>query len=321
MSEASSKELAKTWPYTRSTSFVEALREAAGKWFKKRSKDTHGKMKYCLATHKMWAENIICREVEYYIRDEQKKNRGESPFILHKYVHHGLSSQAMAFNLLGPLIVRKDFAPLEAALAKIGIKWAEGKETKARFEYEDRGVFNEDVGQPTSIDLYLEGEGGRLFIEAKLSEKEFGGCSIFAGGDCEGRNPYPNRLDSCYLHHTGRKYWDELLQPEFSDVSLLNGPICPFACYYQFFREVLFALHHDDGTFILLHDDRNPAFLRKDSDGVVQGGLWPFLYEAIPHSLRHRVGRLSIQDLVAEIEKSPKHKDWIGEFKEKYGLK
>jgi hypothetical protein len=172
---------------------VEALREAAGKWFKKRSKDTHGKMKYCLATHKMWAENIICREVEYYIRKEQEGNSGESPFILHKYVHHGLSSQAMAFNLLGPLIVRKDFAPLQAALARIGIAWS-GEVFDARFEYEDRDVFNEDVGQPTSIDVLLAGKDNSLFIEVKLSEKEFGGCSIFAGGDCEGRNPYPGSL-------------------------------------------------------------------------------------------------------------------------------
>jgi hypothetical protein len=226
----------------------------------------------------------------------------------------------MAFNLLGPLIVRNDFAPLETALANNGIKWTGGKETKARFEYEDRDVFNEDVGQPTSIDLYLEGEGGKLFIEAKLSEKEFGGCSIFVGGDCEGRNPYPDRLGTCYLHHIDRRYWKELKKYDFSHASLLNGAICPFANYYQFFREVLFALHHKDGTFILLHDERNPAFLRKDSDGTVQGGLWPFLYEAIPHSLRHRVGRLTIQSLVEEIQESPRHQDWIYEFKAKYGM-
>lgn len=320
MEELSSKELAKSWPYKRHTSFVETLREAAGKWFRKHhKKKVHQRMPYCLAKHDMWEHNILCRDVVEYIRAEQEKNRGESPFILHKYVHHGLSSQAMAFNLLGPLVKREDFAPLEAALAKIGIKWAGGKETKARFEYEDREVFNEDVGQPTSIDFFLAGKDSSLFIEAKLSEKEFGGCSIFAGGDCEGRNPYPDKLGRCYLHHIGRKYWSELKKYDFSHASLLNGAICPFANYYQFFRELLFALHKG-GTFILLHDERNPAFLRQTVTGEPEGGLWPFLYEAIPHSLRNRVGRLTIQSLVAEIEKSPRHQHWIGEFKKKYGM-
>ena len=320
MSASSSRSLAQKWSYIRHEEFVETLREAAEKWFNAHDKEIRGKMKYCLATHKMWAENIICREVEDYIRNEQEVNRGKSPFILHKYVHHGLSSQAMAFNLLGPLVVRKDFAPLEAALAKIGIEWSEGENPEARFEYDERNVFKEDVGQPTSIDFYLEGKGGKLFIEVKLTEKEFGGCSIFAGGDCEGRNPYPDKLGSCYLHHIGRKYWIELKKHDFSHARLLNGAICPFANYYQFFREVLFALHQK-GTFVLLHDERNPAFLRRAATGEEEGGLWSFLYEAIPHSLRHRVGRLTIQSLVKEIEKSGRHNDWIGEFKEKYGLK
>jgi hypothetical protein len=150
-------------------------------------------MPYCLAKHELWEHNILCRDVIEYIQEERENHLGESPFILHKYVHHGLSSQAMAFNLLGPLIERNDFAPLQAALARIGIAWS-GEVFDARFEYEDRDVFNEDVGQPTSIDVFLAGKDNSLFIEVKLSEKEFGDCSIFAGGDCEGRNPYPGSL-------------------------------------------------------------------------------------------------------------------------------
>ena len=319
MKKLSSKELAKTWPYTRHEEFVKPLRDAAAKWFETHNKEIHSRMPYCLAKHELWEHNILCRDVIEYILEERENFLGESPFILHKYVHHGLSSQAMAFNLLGPLVVRNDFAPLQAALARIGIAWS-GEVFDARFEYEKRKVFNEDVGQPTSIDVFLAGKDNCLFIEAKLSEKEFGGCSIFAGGDCEGRNPYPDRLGRCYLHHIGRTYWSELKKHDFSHASLLNGPICPFANYYQFFREVLFALHHDDGTFILLHDERNPAFLRRAATGEPEGGLWPFLYEAIPHSLRNRVGRLTIQSLVDEIEKSGRHADWIYEFKKKYGM-
>ena len=318
MCEASSKKLAKSWRYTRHEEFVRSLRKAAETWFRDKDYEVHNNIRYCLAQHCMWPNNIICDEVVEYICKEQNNYAKQSPFILHKYVHHGLSSQAMAFNLLGPLIVRNDFAPLQAALARIGIAWS-GEVFDARFEYEKRQVFNEDVGQPTSIDVCLAGKDNCLFIEAKLSEKEFGGCSIFADGDCEGRNPYPDRLGTCYLHHIGREYWNELKKYDFSYTSLLNGAICPFASYYQFFREVLFALHQN-GTFILLHDERNPAFLRQAATGKTEGGLWPFLYEAIPHSLRNRVGRLSIQTLVDEIQKSGRHDDWIGEFKMKYGM-
>lgn len=319
MSASSSRSLAQKWPYTRHEEFVKTLRDAAAKWFETHGYEIHSRMPYCLAQHCMWPNNIICDEVVEYICKEQKKHAKQSPFILHKYVHHGLSSQAMAFNLLGPLIERNDFAPLQAALARIGIAWS-GEVFDARFEYEDRDIFNEDVGQPTSIDVFLAGKDNSLFIEVKLSEKEFGGCSILAGGDCEGRNPYPDKLGSCYLHHIGRKYWIALKEHDFSHARLFKGEICPFAKYYQFFREVLFALHQK-GTLVLLHDERNPAFLRRAATGEEEGGLWPFLYEAIPHSLQHRVGRLTIQSLVNEIQESPKHQDWIYEFKAKYGLK
>ena len=111
----------------------------------------------------------------------------------------------------------------------------------------------------------------------------------------------------------------KLIKFDLDKTHLFDGEICPFANYYQFFREVLFALHQN-GTFILLHDERNPAFLRRADDGTVQGGLWPFLYEAIPPRWQNRVGRLSIQSLVEEIGNSGRHNDWIGEFKAKYGM-
>lgn len=307
MSASSSRK----WPYTRHEEFEETLRDAAAKWFETHGYEIHSRMPYCLAQHCMWPNNIICDEVVEYICKKEI-----SP---HTWLHSGLSSQAMLFNLMGPLVKRGDYEPLEKALASIGITWSSGKEAVACFEYKNQEVFNEV--QPTSIDLHLRGkDGDSLFIEAKLKEPDFGGCSKIKAGDCEGRNPYPNRRNSCYLHAIGIEYWQVITELGFDKARLFNGPICPFANYYQFFREVLFALCND-GTFILLHDERNPAFLRKDSNGVEQGGLWPFLYEAIPHSLRHRVGRLTIQSLVKEIQESPKHQDWIYEFKEKYGLK
>ena len=313
-----SRQMAKTWPYTRYKSFEASLRKAAELWFSKRGHETHPKMKYCLARHDLWAKNLICEDVADYIRREQERHLGEDSFPLHKYLHHGLSSQAMAFNLVGPLIVRNDLAPLKIAIEKLGVPWPEGK-VEAVFEHDDRSVFNEDNGQPTSIDIILSGSCNSLFIEAKMAEREFGGCSVFAGGDCEGRDPYPERLGECYLHHIGRKYWQRLDELGFSEAALVKGAICPFANYYQFFREATFAFAKQ-GSFILLHDSRNPAFLRSADDRNDQGGLWPFLYEAIPQNLRQRVGRLTIQMVVEAIQESGGHEDWIEEFKNKYGL-
>ena len=318
MAQANSRQLARTWPYTRYKKYEAAVRKAAEQWFSERGYKTHHKMRYCLADHDLWPKNIICEEVAEYICQEKDRLLGQDSYPLHKYLHHGLSSQALAFNLIGPLIVRNDLAPLKIVVQRLGIEWPSGK-VKAAFEHDDRSVFNEDNGQPTSIDIVLTGESNSIFIEAKFVEREFGGCSVFAGGDCEGRNPYPEQLGKCYLHHIGREYWQRLDELGFSESELVKGAICPFANYYQFFREAAFAFTKR-GSFILLHDERNPAFLKSTGDGETQGGLWPFLYEAIPEELRHRTGRLTIQMVVEAIQESGRHEDWIGEFKKKYGI-
>ena len=185
-------------------------------------------MSYCLQNWNEWKNNIILDEVAYYIGDFKKKceEKGK-PFPLHKYAHHGLSSQAMAFNLIGPLITRKDFEPLIEILKRNKVE----KPTQimsASFEFEDREVFNEDSGQPTSIDIVLKDNDGSpiFFIESKLSEKEFGGCSVFAGGDCNGQNPISNK-GKCYLHFIGRKYWDLMDKYGFSEI-LEKEKICIF---------------------------------------------------------------------------------------------
>lgn len=147
----------------------------------------------------------------------------------------------MAFNLIGPLIVRNDLEPLRIAAERNKISWPTGNIT-AGFEHEDREVFNEDVGQPTSIDITIIGESAPLFIEAKLSEREFGGCSVFSDGDCEGKNPYPNNLDSCYLQHIGRKYWDLVKEHGFGMAPIMNGQICPFVITTSSFERSCFLL-------------------------------------------------------------------------------
>ena len=317
MSE-SSRSKAHTWPYPRHREFEDDLRRVASKWFADRQFPVNHKYPFILAEWERWQDNLIDRDVADYIETERgRREARREGFPLHKYVHHGLSSQAMLFNLVGPLIVRKDLAPLRDAMEREGVQWPAGA-VEADFEFEDRRVFNEDAGQPTSIDLVVKDSAGqpRIFIESKLVEREFGGCSVFGMGDCDGRNP---ALDpqSCYLHHIGRGYWTLLQQHGFLEGPLVNDSMCVLANHYQFFRELLLALHLD-GVFILLSDERNPTFHCRGRNGHDRG-LMPLLLGMVPAGLRNRVGSVSIQQVVSAIKDSERH-PWIREFETKYGL-
>ncbi|MCL5257283.1 MAG: hypothetical protein M1319_05750 [Chloroflexi bacterium] len=309
---------AKSWPYARRKDFEKSLQLEAGEWFKSKAYPVDKTYPYILEKWEQWPSNIILPEVvDYVLKEKEKAEALRKPFPLHKYIHHGLSSQAMMFNLIGPLVVRNDFSALRKALTANEIPWP-GGEISARFEVEDRSVFNEDSGQPTSIDLEIRGAAGfaPLFIEAKLVEREFGVCSVFRDGDCDGCNPAQD-LDSCYLHFIGRKYWSQMKDHGFLGGNLLESPICPLASYYQFFREALFAAAQG-GYFVLLHDERNPAFVRGKSAG--QPGLLPFLRSLSPDPLREKIGSVTIQRVFEAIRDSGRHNDWTGEFVKKYGM-
>lgn len=313
---SSSRANARTWPYPRHRDFEDRLRKAAATWFAEKRLAVSDRYPYILAEWEQWPQNIILPQVAAYIQEEWTRRQAERRgFPLHKYLHHGLSSQAMLFNLVGPLIVGGDLLPLQQALADQGITCPEGA-LKVSLEYEKRTVFNEDTGQPTSLDLMLEDElGSSVFMEAKLVEREFGGCSVFGAGDCDGRNPAQD-FSLCYLHHLGRRYW-ELLDKHGS----LSGPIgqnatCILSTYYQFFREVVFALELR-GIFVLISDERNPTFSCSGPQG--QRGLMPFLLSLMPQPARARVATVTIQQVVAAIKASGRY-EWVDEFERKYGL-
>lgn len=313
----SSRARARTWPYPRHRDFEKGLRRAAAAWFENQGFAVSARYPYILAEWQQWPQNIILPEVARYIQGEWERRQAEQRgFPLHKYVHHGLSSQAMLFNLVGPLIVEADLSPLREVLLQQGVPCPE-RALVADLEYEDRAVFNEDTGQPTSIDLALQGEPGSapVFVEAKLVEKEFGGCSVFAAGDCDGRNPARD-FSLCYLHHLGRRYWELLERHGFLSGPIGESPICILSSHYQFFREVIFALELG-GAFVLLSDARSPTF---HCDGP-QGprGLMPFLLSLIPSSARNCVATATIQQVLAAARASGRH-GWVGEFEWKYGL-
>jgi len=311
-----SRRRAKSWPYPRRIRLESELRKAAAAWFAERGFEQHTRYPFCLARRDLWPQNTIDSDVVAYVQSEiatrEAQGRG---FPLHDWVHHGLSSQAMLFNLVGPLIVRNDLAPLRDVFAQQGIPWPPQADRPV-LEYEDRNVFNEDSGQPTSVDLvFADDTAPRVFVEAKLVEPEFGGCSVFRDGDCDGRNPVPD-LAGCYLHHIGRRYWTVLEKHRLLEGPLGTDASCVLANHYQFFREVGLALEND-GVFVLLSDERSPVFW---CDGPLgERGLMAHLLKLVPGSLRHRIARVSIQQLVGAIKATGRHA-WIAEFERKYAL-
>ncbi len=313
-----SRRRAQNWPYERREAYERRLQTTAAKWFAARGCSVRPKDRYILAEWDQWPENIILPEVAGFIAAARRdcESRGV-PFPLHKYIHHGLSSQAMLFNLIGPLVVRRDLTPLQTAFLAAGIPWP-GDGATATFEVEDRSVFNEDSGQPTSVDLVISGNGlaPGLYIEAKLSEHEFGVCSVFDQGNCEGMNPAADS-SLCYLHFIGRRYWQRMAEHGCLEGPLLQSPVCLLAGYYQFFRELLFAVHKG-GYFVLLYDRRNPTFVRLGPSG--ERGLLPFLTSLLPDALRAWVRRIAIQDVFDAIMASGRHDDWAPQFAEKHDL-
>jgi len=302
------------WPYPRHGDFEARLKQAAARWFAAKGYPVNPRQRYILDAWENWHRNIILPEVATYIDGQiaGREQRSEG-FALHRSVHHGLSSQALLFNLAGPLVVSGDFEPLRAAFEEAGLPWPE-EPCSATFEYEDRSVFAEYQPQPTSIDVVVRGTPP-VFIECKLVETEFGGCSVHRDGDCPAANPSRD-YSLCYLHHIGRRYWVLMEKHGLIVGPILNDSRCILASHYQFFRELVFALE-GGGLFVLLHDERSPTFCFHGPQG--DHGLMPLLLQMLPDDVRHRVGIVSIQRVVEQIKASGRH-PWIDEFEAKYAL-
>ena len=101
---SNSRAQARTWPYPRHRTFEESVRQAATQWFKDHGHTVNAQYPYILAEWKDWPANIICSEVVKLVEAERQRREAiQEGFPLHKFIHHGLSSQAMVFNLVGPL--------------------------------------------------------------------------------------------------------------------------------------------------------------------------------------------------------------------------
>jgi len=303
-----------TWPFPHGKEWEEDLKRHLAQYFEgEKFKDQKfpisSRHPYILAKHSDWHKNILLDRVAQYF-DIEIANRH---FALHKWIHHGLSSQAFLFNLLGPLVVDKQWHIFDEILRQTGIRLS-ASITDAKFEVEDPEVFNELRGQPTSIDLCLyTGDIEEVFIEFKFTEKNFGGCSVFNDGDCDGRNP-ANDFNLCYLHYIGRKYWELMKKHGLLSKQIKRDSQCPFSTLYQLYRLILFAIEKN-GHFLLLYDERNPSFLVERDN--IKRGLFNLVYESLPSKIRDKCHALSAQSILPIVQKHPEL-DWTNELKEKY---
>jgi hypothetical protein len=303
-----------TWSYNQYSEFRKKQNMIALEYFKSKSYPVSDKYPFILRSRDDWKLNIICDTVADQIERHKIKCENDNvAFPLHKYIHHGLSSQAMLFNLFGVAYMKKDVNFFKEIFNFPEVFITQDVEFK--FEHYDRNTFNEGQQQPTSFDFAVlnKSRGKNVFVEAKYVETEFGKCSTIEGGECDGLNPISDP-NLCYLTHKGRNYW-KLMKDHRLDYPFSQSSICPFVIYYQFFRELLFAIKNN-GYYVILIDKRNPAFQKSGKDG--ERGLIPVLLKQIPEEHRNIIKVIYIQDVVDLLEKH--EYKWVKEFRIKYGM-
>ncbi len=88
--------------------------------------------------------------------------------------------------------------------------------------------------------------------------------------------------------------------------------ICPFVVYYQFYRELMFALEHN-GYFVMLIDEKNPAFNRPNGRGLVN-----ILRERLSKKHQDLFKVVYIHDVVKILEEN--NYSLASDFRLKYGM-
>jgi len=285
----------------RRADWLPELRAQVAVYFDEKGLAVRSTAPYILAGGKhRWPLNIIDPEVVAMIRAIIAERRAEGhPFPLHRWIRHGLSSQALLFNLIGPVLLAARWDVFDSVLESAGVLLP-GHVVDAKLEEEDRSIFNEGRGQPTSIDLYLQtDQGDTVCAEFKFTENGFGECSVFESGDCDGRNPASD-VDLCYLHAIGRTYWLLMQRHGLITDSLEANSICPFATLYQAYRILIFALERG-GHFLLIHDERNPSFAWTSTS--IHRGAFALFYELLPASAQRRCHRITTQAVVEILER------------------
>ena len=179
--------------------------------------------------------------------------------------------------------------------------------------------------RPTSVDVLLNGPNGRVAVECKFMERDFGTCSRprLSPSDaqyCDGSyRVQGGRVNRCALTEIGVRYWDHL-------PALFNWPAdrdhnpCLFRDVYQLARNALAATLTPAGKLdyrgqvLVVYDARNPEF----QAGGKAKKQWVLTIAAcrVPGLLR----RLSWQRLLAAIAPASELAYLVDGLREKYGL-
>lgn len=247
----------------------------------------------------------------------------------HRHFASMRSSQAVAQSVFGTLVVEGKLGHLDGLDSDQNLPAFGNNIGKAslQLEYNVR-----HLGEPrsTSVDVWLQ-SGGRIAVECKLSEPEFGTCSrprLKPGKDrnydqdyCDGNYLVQrNRKTRCSLSEIGVKYWTYI--PEIlhwrndEDISP-----CTLRNTYQLIRNILAACVAPDGSIdsiqshaLVIYDANNPSFQ--------EGGLAKAQFDValaalkVPDMLRS----CSWQSLLEHLDSSGEMNGLTEQLRAKYGF-
>ena len=240
------------------------------------------------------------------------------------------SSQALTQSVFGAIGALHRLEVLREVPADCGRPafFDDHRDWSLALEYDVRGL-----GEPrsTSVDTLLRGPHGRVAVECKFTEREFGTCSrprlhpsdaAYAAQYCDGTyRAQCGRRERCALTEIGVRYWEFL--PLLFDWSADQDNLpCPLEDVYQLARNALAAVVSPDGTVgpsaghaLVIYDARNPQF---QNDGRA-ANQWNELMTAsrVPGLLR----RLSWQQLARALGRAPEFSYLVDGMERKYGLK
>ncbi|MCY4004163.1 MAG: hypothetical protein OXF33_10710 [Rhodospirillales bacterium] len=247
----------------------------------------------------------------------------------HRWFRSFKSSQALAQSVFGAIGAFGRLDLLGGVRAECG-RPAFLEDVRGAALVLEHNVRNLGEPRPTSVDAFLKAGSGRVAVECKFMEREFGACSrtklrpgnaTYAEQHCDGNYRIQRgRRARCALTEIGVRYWSYL--PDLFDWAADRDlRPCPFSATYQLARNALAATvtaggcDRDLGHVLVVYDARNPEF--------AAGGAAQRQYEAasaacrVPGLLR----RLSWQRLAGALTGAPELAYLVAGLVGKYGIR
>lgn len=261
--------------YTKGNSY-RARAERRQRWYRAEVLGaSHGRYGHILSEKEAAAgSNFILSEAREAARQRERAGKGTAP----RTFNNMLSSQAMCFNVFGPLAARLELAaevlkPFIDGLIRI---------TAIHIEYTPAGdVFFDQSGTGgVDCDILIEGSTttGRLIqvIETKFVEPKFSVCGFRRPGRkekgqqvCPRDVPVGTDLSAClYVQTKGYAYWKRTKEHQLLVSSALGEQGCPFGgVHWQLWVNLALAYEEakrrgaSDVRFAVCTSQRNTALL------------------------------------------------------------